>query len=308
MRKLSLIHPIYLDVPMLMSFAAAVQGGISLESEITRDRTKTTEISGQADGGFNAGPLFKVVADASASLQGAGRNESGIQESRKEFRSYTEASIAILLYDGLKANKSIVEINKITDIQKVDSGSLVEISGVAHRNSVDAIIDYIDTLLNFGRINDSLKRNQGSTFQAGSKSKGEHPKNQDSTRMYKNVCEILKQDRDRTPISNLILKCLRPNEMSAVLTMRRENLRDLTFSEINRNTVRVVGKVTRLIGEDEKMSSFENYGFSLLSIESLDQLFSEVATKMAGSGVYVDFVNPSIKGPALQILPLMVFV
>ena len=29
-----LIHPIYLDVPMLVSFAAAIQGGVSFESEM----------------------------------------------------------------------------------------------------------------------------------------------------------------------------------------------------------------------------------------------------------------------------------
>jgi hypothetical protein len=37
MKKIPLIHPIYLDVPMLVSFAAAAQGGLALESEVTAE-------------------------------------------------------------------------------------------------------------------------------------------------------------------------------------------------------------------------------------------------------------------------------
>jgi len=37
---MQLIHPIYLDVPMLVSFAAALQGGLSFGSEVTEEQAE----------------------------------------------------------------------------------------------------------------------------------------------------------------------------------------------------------------------------------------------------------------------------
>jgi hypothetical protein len=63
--QIRLIHPIYLDVPMLVSFAAAVEGGVSFGAEVTRERTSalTTEAGGSAKFGLSA--LFGRFFDAS---------------------------------------------------------------------------------------------------------------------------------------------------------------------------------------------------------------------------------------------------
>jgi hypothetical protein len=90
-----------------------------------------------------------------------------------------------------------------------------------------------------------------------------------------------------------------------VLTLRTENLRDLTLSELHKNTVRVVGKVTRTIGEGESMSAFENYGMALLKPEALSAAFRELAES---EDVVADFSEVEVRGPAVQVLPLMIFV
>lgn len=93
--------------------------------------------------------------------------------------------------------------------------------------------------------------------------------------------------------------------MTAVVTLRTDNLRDLTLSELHKNSVRVVGKVTRAVGRDQRMSAFENYGMAMVPAMQLTELFKQMAST---AGVVVEFSEVAIDGPAVQILPLMVFV
>ncbi len=113
------------------------------------------------------------------------------------------------------------------------------------------------------------------------------------------------KDRKRTPISNVILRCAEPPGVNVVVTLRTANLRDLTLSELHKNNVRVIGKVTRIVEEGQSMSAFENYGMSLLNPGMLEEIFNKLA---ASKDVVAEFSEVQIKGPAVQILPLMIFV
>ncbi len=93
--------------------------------------------------------------------------------------------------------------------------------------------------------------------------------------------------------------------MNVVVTLRTANLRDLTLSELHKNSVRVVGKVTRVVGDGETMSPFENYGMALLKPEALEGLFDQFSSI---ENVVMDFSDVRIEGPAVQILPLMIYV
>ena len=117
--------------------------------------------------------------------------------------------------------------------------------------------------------------------------------------------ETIDKDRKRTPISNVLLRCTVPNDITAVVTLRTENLRDLTLSELHKNSVRVLGKVTRVIGPGESMSPFENYGMALLNPSMLRDVLQPL---LDNEELAVEFSEVQVKGPALQVLPLMVFV
>ncbi len=115
----------------------------------------------------------------------------------------------------------------------------------------------------------------------------------------------LDKDRKRTPISNVILRCIQPPQVNVVITLRTANLRDLTLSELHKNNVRVVGKVTRIVAEGQSMSAFENYGMSLLNPEMLKEIFDGIASS---ENVVAKFSEVQVQGPAVQLLPLMIFV
>jgi hypothetical protein len=115
----------------------------------------------------------------------------------------------------------------------------------------------------------------------------------------------LDADRKRTPISNIVVRCNEPTGATAVVTLRTANLRDLTLSELHKNSVRVIGKITRVLPTGEAMSSFENYGMSMVSPKLLNEAFAGLKDN---KDVVTQLSDIEVHGPAWQILPLMIFV
>lgn len=300
MSKIPLIHPIYLDVPMLVSFAAAMQGGLALETEVTAEKKSAGATSANASGKFTTNKIVQALVDTNASIEGTGNLSSESHELRKESRAYTEASIAILLYHQLKQNNGyIIQPKSIKDLSELSPGTLVEVGGTLEKNAVDAVIDYIDAI----DILSGLASPQTQT-QSSSKGKGistaKKPKSEIGM-----LRDILDQDRKRTPLSNVVVRCSEPENLNVVVTLRTENLRDLTLSELDKNNVRVVGKITRIIPEGKKMGTFENYGLALLQPELLNEAFSHITN---AEQLVAELTDVQVEGPALQMLPLMVFV
>jgi hypothetical protein len=301
-----LIHPIYLDVPMLVSFAAAIQGGLSLESEVTKEKEDNKSGEVKVAGKFGLSNLFsnlfEVTAETDIAASTSGRN----QETRRELKSHTEASVAILLYDELRKNKKyLIQPDDVSELTKVNPGALVEVAGILEKNAIDTVIDYIDAvniLSNFTEQSMTAPSPQTHSV-SGKKTGGKTQPTQQSE--LERIRETLDKDRKRTPISNTILRCEEPVGINVIVTLRTANLRDLTLTELHKNSVRVVGKVTRIISDKQTMSAFENYGMALVEPEILEAVFDNMkATK----GVVAEFSAVQVKGPAIQILPLMIFV
>lgn len=285
-----LIHPIYLDVPMLVSFAAALQGGLSFGTEVTQAEGAAHSATGKLSGKLGLSNLFSSLFDASVVAESADQRSDETREFRRESKAHTEASIAILLYDELqKRDGYLVRPASVDDLEALEPGSLVEVGGTIEKNAVDSVIDYADAVSILASL-DTTKTNTQKKATA-------LPVNR--------IREALEKDRKRTPISNVHLRCSEPEGLNVILTLRTENLRDLTLSELHKNTVRLVGKVTRRIGSGESMSSFENYGLSLMAPDQLKEAFDGIGST---EGIVADFAPVQVEGPAVQILPLMVFV
>jgi hypothetical protein len=306
MAQMRLIHPIYLDVPMLVSFSAAIQGGLSVEAEVTQEKESTKAGEAKISGKFGLNNLFKNLFDITAETDISGSASGKNQETRRESKSHTEASIAILLYDHFLTNKGyLTKPQNTTDLSKIDPGTLVEFAGTLEKNAIDTVIDYIDAVNILSNLGDTPPVSQPPAPQRSGKKNGTSAIQTPKLNQLEKIRETLDKDRKRTPISNVILKCDEPSEINVVVTLRTANLRDLTLTELHKNRVRVVGKITRIISDGQSMSAFENYGMALLKPEVLNKAFDDM---IASKDIVAEFSAVEVKGPAVQILPLMIFV
>lgn len=288
--SMRLIHPIYLDVPMLVSFAAALQGGVAFGSEITEELSKAKSKNKSYSGELGISNLFSQLFNASVAAESSTDASNSKSRIKTESKSHTESSIAIILYDQLShKGDQLKKLANLDSFEKIEPGMLVELAGTLEKNAIDSIIDYFDAF----RILVSLDTSQ------------KEQKINSSQEEFEKFRNTLDEDRQRTPISNMLLKCSKPKDLTATVTLRTENLRDLTLSELHKNEVKVVGKITRIIPEGEKMSSFENYGMSMANPDILRDTIKDLE---ASEDVNVDISEITVSGPALQILPLMIFV
>jgi hypothetical protein len=304
MTEVSLIHPIYLDVPMLVSFAAAMQGGLSFGSEVTEETKQAKSTDAKIAGKIGLSKLFSSLFDASIAADASTERSEEGKQLRKESKAHTEASIAILLYDHLrKTDGYLLKSDSVNSFNMIDTGTLVELSGVLKKNAIDAMIDYIDAV----NILSSLDTSQSDAPPSGGKGRNRNWQ-QPTPGLNKQLTQMRQafdNDRKRTPISNTLLECDDPADFNAVITLRTEYLRDLTLSELHNNSVRVVGKVTRVVSEGQSISAFENYGMALLNPKILRDAFSSIASS---EDLVADFSDVVVEGACIQVLPLMVFV
>ncbi len=301
-----LIHPIYLDIPMLVSFAAAIEGGLSFGTEVTREETNTKAVGAEGAANFGLSHLFSQFFDFSADLQVQGSKEDRERYVEKSSRSHTEASVAILLYDRLRGNTGyIVDVETLEAARQVEPGALIEIAGTVEKNAIDAMIDYVDAVNIMSKIGSKSPNASPDVSNGRRRNAGGGRNRNESQGPLARIRDALNEDRERTPISNVLLRCTIPNNITAVVTLRTENLRDLTLSELHKNSVRVLGKVTRVVDQGESMSSFENYGMALIEPDKLQEMFDKLGDT---ENITLDLSEVQVQGPALQVLPLMVFV
>lgn len=305
-QQIRLIHPIYLDIPMLVSFAAAIEGGLSFGSEVTREEASSTATAEEGGVRFGFSGLFRQFLDVSAELRVEGAQEGEKRSIERISRAHTESSVAILLYDRLrKDGEYIVEPETLEHASRVEPGTLIEVAGTLEKNAIDATVDYIDAVDILSNLTTTEQPVPLPPMPKKVRRPGRSKDKLETQSPLGRIRDVLDKDRKRTPISNVLLRCTVPSNVTAVVTLRTEQLRDLTLSELHKNSVRVLGKVTRVIGPGESMSAFENYGMALLSPETLDTAFRAM---IDSDNIKVEFSEVQVQGPALQVLPLMVFV
>ncbi len=126
-----LVHPIYLDVPMMTSFLAAIDDGIAYGRNVrTKQGTQqATGITGEGEAGVpKLGILSSVL---SLSLRGKIENKATEDDSEEIelVKKHTEASLFMQLRSVLQQQNLIDIVQSESDLDEVVQGSLVEVSG-----------------------------------------------------------------------------------------------------------------------------------------------------------------------------------
>ena len=94
--SLQLIHPVYIDVPMMVGFVAALEGGVSYGAEQTEraEAARAREREGTARFGL---PMLSSILNLDMSGRLTGKSEDANSQETKIVRRHTEASLLNLL-------------------------------------------------------------------------------------------------------------------------------------------------------------------------------------------------------------------
>ncbi len=140
------LHPVYLDVPMMVSFLAALTGGISFEDETVRRTATGTERKAEAAAGVRLPSLVSFLSfDASARAGRADRGEEG--EETRTIRQHTAASHFNALYNALREREMFIPIGDASAADAVEPGDVVEITGQFAGNPLESVLAFAGQII-----------------------------------------------------------------------------------------------------------------------------------------------------------------
>ncbi|MFT3865193.1 MAG: hypothetical protein QM729_13030 [Solirubrobacterales bacterium] len=299
---LDLVHPLYLDVPMMISFLAALEGGgVAFEGEEMSRAATGAERTKEAGGriGLPAiGALFGI--DLTGRLSSAGSEEESRET--KVLRRHTEASLFNLLRYRLLSEERVQQVSNLSD-KKIGPGDLIEFEGEYIGNALQDIVDMFFKLLPYTDIEEQAnkqKKNQKKSGNPAVRATAEQRQETDEDpsavlRMFR----IVHDDLDNSPVEDVVLQ---GTAAQAVLTLSQDFLSAETQQQMVSARLRVIGKVSRVLQGSETVNLMRRSALGLTGPEVAEELV-ESATKLGS----VSIGHPIVKAPAVQIQPLAVF-
>jgi hypothetical protein len=336
-KQLELIHPIYLDIPMMVSFFAALEGGISFESEIT-DKVISAQTRQREGSGKVGLPSLASLLGLSIDMTGRIRSDKQAEESSetKVVREHTEASLFNLLRESLKDSEDFMEVLDVNQLGQVYVGQLIEISGEIGGNPLQRMLNAIFQFLPYVGIDvEALSRPSTDRSRSkGQAQRGMPSRQADESgldRKMLGLLQIMRSDLEKAQVQDLVLKS--SGEMRVVLTMAKEFMKRETEEYLLAGKFTAIGKVTRVLQEGERinlmrrsalglagqatarafinsfqegLTSSEEYGVNAED-DLADEISEEVSEKSTDNLVF-ETDDPIVEPPALQLLPLAIFI
>lgn len=305
-----LVHPVYLDVPMLISFLAALEGGVSLEDQSTSRASHTSGSEKEARG--RAGlPSVLTMLNLDMSGRLSARSEDEAAEEVVAVRRHTEAS----LFNRLRAR--LTDLGAVTDVTSADSladivpGALVEVRGEVVGNPLLQMLRLIVATAPFAGVEiDALLEGK---YEKGGKARGKQgaqqatppPIDRESAEGLRTFL-TMSGELLNSPVRDVVMKS--EGGLSTVMTLAASFVEDSTDDYLYESEVRLLGKLTRTIEADgEPINLTRRSTMGLLPQDDIEELV-ESARQGFGEDLNVSISDALVEAPAIQVLPLAIFV
>ena len=310
----NLIHPVYLDTPMMVSFLATLDDGVSYSSEVAERLTSGRERS--IDGGIKAGiPSLAQWLGLNLSADGRYNKRSKDDESveSKVVREHTSASLLNILRQRLIATKSVIRIDDNNNLDSIRIGELVEVSGTIVGDPLRRIIAMQSALapyMGWDLDGETKPKRRTSSARGGRPKVGKTAtvgadSADEGDLTSEEIFRILKADISKSEV--LDLKMELGDGTNAVLTASTRYMTDAVEQYVLAGHFTVLGKVTQILKPGDKISMLRRTVLSFMEATnkgSTEEAFSELNENTS----LFDMQSLAATGPGLQIIPVSIYV
>lgn len=313
-QTLELVHPVYLDTPMMVSFVAALEGGVSYGAESTQTQAQTEDRTREGGGKFGV-PVLSISLDMSGRMA----NKAGEQntEEVKVVRRHTEASLFNLLRQRLISEGQIASVTSETDLADLAPGQLIEISGEVIGNPLQQLFALLVKMMPYLGLDEETirqptqRRKKPGNPRSGNPAKraeakqgqqqvgGEDDDPEEGTRML----FIMKDDLEVASVRDIVLTS--EGAVKAVLTLSTEFFDDKTTDYVLGGRFTALGKVTSVLKNAETVNLTRR---TALGAAGPDFARDIVKSFTDDNETFIEIADPIVAAPAIQVLPLALFV
>lgn len=319
------VHPAYLNVPMMVSFLAALEGeGVSFQDESTSLRGEQQASERQGAGRLGVPVIASLLGfDLSGRIaRSDGRAES---EEVRVVRTHTEASLFNRLRDGLHKQGKVTRLdaNELTD---TEPGDLVELGGRVIGNPLLQVLDLLTQIIPYVEAQAEVaeasstppRKNKSKKGQRGGQGGGPAPdpeaiaaeilrQAQDEEKREQQfglrIVRMMHEEIRAAAVRDLVLQA---DEATAVLTLSREFLTDSAEAHLLWGSFRVLGKVTAVLRhEHEQINLTRRTAMGAFRPEQARELLQDF---QSDGSLNIEMSDPIVTGPAIQVLPIAVYV
>lgn len=313
MKATDLCVPIYLNQKIVFDVLAMLEDGFSQLSTVTTSASESEATRSGYGGSVGASNVFAFLGVSLKAERGKDKGVQGQQEATVE-KVHTPTSLFFKLRSLLDQESLIERVTKIDDVKQLESGQFVEFKAVLRKNP---LFDYVDTFKQILEIADLAPEQEntaqklgGNSGRKGNKSKSPQPKEPKSqdTPIYQQM-DILRTALTQFDSLEMIGEMLDASPARSVLSTNLEYFNDKDASEIIDGEFRVLGKVVRVIhpNSGSTINLLRKTAFGRFNSELFDEL-SDALSDAGDAGIELpDFIT-EIEGPAIQVMPVAIFV
>lgn len=287
---MELIVPVYLNQKLVFDLVAMSQGGIATVTKVTESSTSSEQKTGKISTSFGLSDAFATLLKINLSADKSEGSESGSLQNTSEERVHTPNSLFFNLRNWLRQEE---KLKNYTD-NLPNPGDFIEFEASLRRSPIIVGIDAITKLMELSEV-----------FTTPSQSK-KGPKNKPSeltvmTKQLNSLSESLKEGGSRDLIADDI-----NDKYKAVLTVEEQFLNDITMSDIVDGTFKVVGKVIRVVSNDQNSINLLRKTPLAHAPEIMTQ-FVEAFQNLDSDTFSMPEMQTEVGGPAIQVLPIAIF-
>lgn len=312
--QVELVHPLYLDVPMMTSFLAALEDGVAYGADVRRRQQRQSTTAGSGDA-----PLAEPQASILASLfdfnlrgEITGNNAVGDSEEVTLIRKHTEASLFMRLRRLLQSNALLTEIDSVQLLPSIRHSSLVEITGQITRNPLSDILEAFSRFATFMGVAipaGNSPKPQGSKSHQGNQRRQQLPGGQAAAvsidQPTLDLFSRMQKDMEESKVLDVVMHPMTIPDLTVVIALGVEFMQQGTLDYILSGNFTVLGKVSRVLKEDETINLFQRSAFSFFDSSLVGSAFEGI---QKSDGLNLSKQASVVKAPALQIIPLAIYV
>lgn len=309
-------YPLYLDVPMMIAFLAALDDGVAYEKSVMR-RTRGTKGSETAGHGKIGGGVFSDVAGIDIGGNRTGKSEAEESEETQLSKLHTEASLFNQLRNRLYEKKLVQSIGvSKEDLGLVESGMIVEVNGVVLPNPLEELVELMSRLHPFikGSTTPNTQPNQSSS-QRGARNQQSNASATSASRAAKDspktadpliLIDLIREDLDASRMTDILLKADSITFPKVVLTVKKDFGTEVGRDGLVGAQVGVIGKVSTIAANlsDSPIQMMRRSALRVMPAEQMKAMFAGLSTILGDESPQDRIV---IEPPLIQIMPLAIF-
>jgi hypothetical protein len=290
--------PIYLNQRIVFDMLATIEDGFSQLSNIKTSYSDTSNKSGQVGTEIGTSNMFALLG---VKLNGSFRGEKSKNEQGtvSQDKVHTPSSLFSKLYEELEKEELIKRLDTSSDINKVGPGDFIEVRGQFSKNP---LIDLMDSFYMLGELATAFDEDKSNNPKAN---KNKALENKKLLGQIKALSDSLKNGN----MMDLICTMNGNVNLKAVLPVYIDYFVNNNMNEIIDGEYKVLGKVTKVITTEssESINLLRNTSFSLLQTSMISQLTNSFNSGQ-NLGLQYQEIITEISGPAVQLIPISIFV